>query len=85
MGYHSDRAEHLSVLNELFELKNKRIKVTVTLKQRKSGMLQKQALKIALIINYLNGIWNMEFLMFGAFFLGVRKKDSRLDIEESPL
>lgn len=48
-------------------------------------MLQKQAFNITLIMNYLNGIWNMEFLMFGALFLGMRKKDSRLDMEESPL
>lgn len=27
----------------------------------------------------------MEFLMFGAFFLDMRKKGSRLDMEESPL
>lgn len=48
MGYHSDRAEHLSVLSELFELKNNRTKVTVTVEaEKKCGMLQKQALKIA--------------------------------------
>lgn len=46
-------------------------------------MLQKQAFETASIINYLNGIWNMEFLMFENFFLDMRKKAGRLVLEES--
>lgn len=48
-------------------------------------MLQKQAFETALIINDLNGIQNMEFLMFETFFSDMRKAAGRLDLEESPL
>lgn len=69
---------------ELFGLvlKNKGHRNILT-KQGKCGMLQKQAFETASIINYLNGIWNMEFLMFENFFLGMRKKAGRLVLEES--
>jgi len=48
-------------------------------------MLQKQAFKIASIVNDLSGIWNMEFLMFETFSLDMGKKTGNLDLEESPL
>lgn len=70
MGYHSDRTEHLSVLSELFELKNKRIKVTVTVEAEKKWNAPKTSIKNCIDNKLFK--WNLEYGILDVWSLFLR-------------